>query len=285
MLPNAIANGILVGAVYGLIAAGLSLVFGVMGIINFAHGAFIMMIMFFTFYGWNLLGLSPYWVVPIAAILYLVSGYIIQGFLVNPLLRRNEPMAVLLVTAGVMMILESTALIFFGPDYRAVKMDAGTLTTGSLIISWVRLKGFCIATVTIFSLHWIMMKTDLGKAIRAISQDREASRAMGIADFKIFKIAFGLGLAMTGISAVVLTTMTNVYPSIGGVYLFKAFVIVVLGGLGSIPGAYVGGIVVGLIESIGTQYLSFHMSMVLVFAIFVWVLVMKPTGLLGVRKE
>ncbi len=285
MLANSIVNGIMIGGVYGLVAAGLSLAFGVMGIINFAHGALIMIVMFLAFFGWSLLGLSPYWIIPVSILLYYFAGYFLQGFLINPLLKRNEPMAVLLVTAGVMMILESVALISFGPGFRAVRMDSWTLGTGMLIISGVRLEGFLIGVFTILFLYLLIMKTDLGKAIRAIAQDREAARAMGIADFKIFKISFGIGLATTAISAVVLTTITSVYPTVGNVYLFKAFVIVVLGGLGSIPGSLVGGIIVGLAESVGTQYLSFHISMMLVFVIFVLVLVIKPSGLLGVRKE
>lgn len=289
-IVQALINGILMGCLYGLIALGLSLIYGVMKIVNFAHGAVLMVGMFIAYWIFQTTKMDPYLGMLIVAPAMFLFGYAIQKFLVSPILQKDQekkPLAVILMTTGLMLFLENTALFLFGPNYRISQTPytGSTFTLGEIIISKPRLMAFVVAIVVALALELFLTKTDLGRAIRATGQDREAARLMGLDDFQIYKIAFGIGAAVVGIAAALLIPFNYVHPSVGTVFENRSFVIVVLGGIGSFSGALLGGLLVGIIESVGAQFISATWTEVLIFAVFILVLLFKPSGLLGTQKE
>ena len=285
-LIAATLNGLFMGSLYGLIAVGLSLVFGVMKIINFAHGALVMVGMYAVFYMWSLAGLDPYlslWVV--VPVLFLF-GYFLQGKVINPVLKREfgrNGHAVILLTVGLTLVLQNAALLFFGAYYKAAKtvVSGLTLDVGGVVVSVPRLIAGVIGAIVILGLQLMLSKTDLGKAIRATGQDREAAGLMGINDYKIYNIAFGICLAILGIAAALMLPMYYVQPEAGKIFEMRSFVIAVLGGIGSLSGAFYGGLIIGLIESVTAQLWSATAAEMLIFVVFIGVLLYKPSGLLG----
>src|SRR6059036_3032181 len=272
-LGQATVSGLLIGGVYALIALGLNIVFGTMRVINFAQG-----------------GVHPY-LSPLVTVPVLFGlGYLIQRAIVSPLLARErarEPMSVLLATLGLAIVLENAALLFFSADFKTVQTDVSlaTFKLGGLIVSVPRLVGLGAMALTCLGLYLFFTRTDLGRAVRATGQDREAARLMGINDFRIYGIAYALSAALMGVAAAVLVPFFYVHPGVGTSFLLKVFVIVVLGGLGSMPGAAVGGILVGMIEGIVALYVQAAVAQIVLFGVFVAILVARPSGLLGVERR
>src|SRR3989449_6241142 len=252
-LGQATVSGLLIGSVYALIALGLNIVFGARRVFNFARGALLMAGMFMAYWLWALGGVHPY-LSPLVTVPVLFGlGYLIQRAIVSPLLARErarEPMSVLLATLGLALVLENVALLFFSADFKTVQTDVSlaTFKLGSIIVSVPRLVGLGAMALTCLGLYLFFTRTDLGRAVRATGQDREAARLMGINDFRIYGIAYALSAAMMGIAAAVLVPFFYIHPGVGTSFLLKAFVIVVLGGLGSMPGAALGGMLVGVVE-------------------------------------
>ncbi|OGP87936.1 MAG: ABC transporter permease [Deltaproteobacteria bacterium RBG_16_48_10] len=287
---EATINGILMGGLYGFIAVSLSLIFGVAKIVNFAHGAFLMVAMFLVYWILVLLKIDPYVSAVLAAVFLFFFGYFFQNVFIEPILRREKetaPLTVILLTSGLMLVLENVALLLFGADYRMVKTSytGKVWDIGGLLIVQPRLIGFILSLFLIFLTEIYLRKTNLGRAIRATSQDREAARLMGIDDYKVYKVVFGIGSTMLGFAASFLVPFYFIHPAIGELFVLKSFVIVVLGGLGSISGAFLAGIIVGLIESLGAQFINSAMVESLIFIIFIACLVVRPTGLLGKQRE
>ena len=285
-------NGILMGLIYGLVALGLTLIFGVLKVINFAHGSFIMVGMFVAYWAVALSGLHPYLALLIIIPVMFVFGYMVQHLLIRPIFiaERNvrEPITVIIVTTGLWYVLDNLALLIFGPDYRALHpnpLKGQMLEFGQIFISMPKLYGAMITVATAGALHLFLHRTRLGRAVRATSLDRDAASLMGINQWKIFNIAFGIGTAVAGISGAVLTPFYNVYPTVGIPFDIKSFIIVVLGGLGSIWGALVGGMIIGLIESIGPMFMPSTLTEVIVYGLFLLVLFVKPSGLFGQKLD
>jgi branched-chain amino acid transport system permease protein len=283
-------GGLLIGGVYALIALGLNIVFGTMRVINFAQGTILMAGMFGAYWLWALLGLHPYWS-PLATVPGLFGlGWLIQWLFVGPLVARErarEPMSVLLLTLGLALVLENLALLFFAADFKTIPSGIGrqTFKVAGLIVSVPRLIGLGAMLLTGAALWLFFTRTDLGRAIRATGQDRQVARLMGIDDRRIYNVAFGLSAALMGIAAAVLVPFFYVHPAVGTSFLLKAFVIVVLGGLGSMPGAALGGLLVGLIEGVVALYLQAAAAQIVLFGLFVAVVFVRPTGLLGVERQ
>jgi branched-chain amino acid transport system permease protein len=217
-------------------------------------------------------------------------GYLIQGAIISPLLARErarEPMSVLLATLGLALVLENVALLFFSADFKTVQTDVSlaTFKVGGIIVSVPRLVGLGAMALTCLGLYLFFTRTDLGRAVRATGQDREAARLMGINDFRIYGIAYALSAAMMGVAAAVLVPFFYVHPGVGTSFLLKVFVIVVLGGIGSMPGAAVGGILVGMIEGIVALYVQAAVAQIVLFGVFVTILFARPSGLLGVERR
>ena len=287
---QATVSGLLIGGIYALIALGLNIVFGTMRVVNFAQGALLMVGMFMAYWLWELGGLHPY-LSPFITIPALFGlGYLIQRTLVSPLLvreRAREPMSVLLATLGLALVLENVALLFFSADFKTVHTDVSlaTFKAGGIIVSVPRLIGMGAMLVTCLGLYVFFTRTDLGRAVRATGQDREVARLMGINDARIYGVAYALSAALMGIAAAVLVPFFYVHPAVGTSFLLKVFVIVVLGGIGSMPGAALGGLLVGMIEGIVGLYVQASAAQIVLFGAFIALLLIRPAGLLGVERR
>ena len=292
-LLEALITGVTMGSIYGLTALGLTLIFGVMKVINFAHGSFLMVAMFVTYWLIKLTGIDPYISLFVVVPVLFFLGFLTQRFLISPAFKAEkdvrEPISVILLTSGLWIFLDAMALLLFGAFYRTVKTSYSGKTfvfgDGDIIINRTRLYGLIIALITSLILWFFLKKTRTGRAIRAVGQDRDAARLMGIDSDFIYDFTFGLGIALVGIAGVVLMPFYYVHPTVGVVFDIRAFIIVVLGGLGSIPGALIGGIIIGVVESVGAQFITATWTEGLIYLIFLLVLFFKPSGLFGYKEE
>lgn len=283
-LAQAIVNGILLGGIYGIIAVGLNLIRGVMGIINFAHGACLMVSMYASFYAYKLLGLSPLASLPLVAIVMFIFGYLVQAVLIDKVLGE-KPIVQLGSTFGFMIFLESLTLILFSPDWRSIPVPYSTaaLELSGIFVSVPRLIAFIGAIIAGIALYLLLTKTKFGTGVRATAQAPESAAILGIDVPKVYRITFGLGLAVTGIAGGLVMTYQYVYPSIGLNYGVIAYIVIVLGGLGSIEGSLLGGLIIGLSQSLGATLLGSGFKNTVLFIVFMLVLVFKPKGMFGER--
>jgi len=289
-LIQALLGGIASGALYGLIALGLSLQFGVMKIIDFAHGSFLMLAMFVAFWLSSGLGLHPLATLPFVAVVLFAVGYLTQRFLLDAIYRKEiarEPIGVLIFTTGLWTFLNNLMLASAGPDNRTVSSpwNDGLWIFSDFILTYPQLAAFACSTLATIGLVAFLKYTRLGRAIRATGQDREAAAVLGINSAAIFQISFAIGLAVLGVAGALLLPMYPVNPFVGDIFGLRAFVIVVLGGIGSIGGAFWGGILVGVLESVGGQIFPVTYSEALIFGLFLAVLYFRPSGLFGVESE
>ncbi|MGD9016056.1 MAG: branched-chain amino acid ABC transporter permease [Desulfobacterales bacterium] len=285
-------NGILMGSIYGLTAMGLTLIFGVLKVINFAHGSLLMVGMYAAYWAVVLTGWHPYAALLIVAPVMFLFGYLLQDIVIKPIFKAEkmvrEPITVIIVTTGIWYVLDNLTLLVFGPQYRNLQdnpLKGRMLEVGQMLISVPKLWGFVTALATALAIYVFMQKTRTGRAIRATSLDREAASLMGINQYKIYNMAFGIGTATAGVAAVTLIPFYNVFPTVGVLFDIKGFIIVVLGGLGSIGGALLGGIIVGLIESVAPQFMTATWTEAIVYGLFLVVLFVKPSGLFGVKYD
>ena len=291
VLEDAI-NGILMGSIYGLTALGLTIIFGVLKVINFAHGSLLMVGMYTAYWAVALSGLHPYvTLVAVIPVMYLF-GYYLQDIVIKPIFKAEkdvrEPITVIIVTTGLWYILDNATLLVFGPQYRSLPdnpLRGRMMEVGGMLVSVPKVWGFVTAVVTALVVFLFLQKTRMGRAIRATSLDREAASLMGINQYKIYNVAFGIGTATAGIAGVTLVPFYNIFPTVGVLFDIKGFIIVVLGGLGSIGGALLGGIIIGLIESIGPQFMTATWTEAIVYGLFLVVLFVKPSGLFGVKYD
>ena len=282
-------DGLLIGGVYATIAVGLSLAFGVMRIVNFAHGELLMVAMYISMMLTMNMGMDPYLTMVITIPVMFVLGYFMQSIIFNRMLDRpsSNSNSVLIFTAGLGIFLANMATLVFGADIKAVvtRYTSTAFEVGDIIVSIPRLISFLIALAFTVLLYFIVQKTEYGRALRATSQNRQVAELMGIDYRRIYAIAFGLGLAMLGASAALLIPNASVSPHLGDTYGLKCFIIVVLGGMGSIPGALAGGVILGLIEKVGAVFLSDAYAQLIEFAIFILMLVFRPAGLFGKQND
>lgn len=285
-------NGILMGAIYGLTALGLTIIFGVLKVINFAHGSLLMVGMYVAYWAVILSGLHPYLTLILVVPVMYVFGYYLQDIVIKPIFKAErdvrEPITVIIVTTGVWYILDNLTLLIFGPQYRNIQdnpLRGKMLEIGEMMISVPKLWGFFAAVITALAVYLFFQKTRMGRAIRATSLDRDAASLMGIKQYKVYNIAFGIGTATAGIAGVTLVPFYNVFPTVGVLFDIKGFIIVVLGGLGSIWGAILGGMIIGIIESVGPQFMATTWTEGIVYGLFLLVLFVKPSGLFGVKYD
>ena len=285
-------NGILMGSIYGLAAMGLTVIFGVLKVINFAHGSLLMVGMYTAYWAVLLTGLHPYLTLVIVVPVMFLFGYLLQDIVIKPIFKAEkhvrEPITVIIVTTGVWYILDNLSLLIFGPQYRNIQdnpLRGKMLEIGDMLVSVPKLWGFCAALATALAIYWFLQKTRMGRAVRATSLDREAASLQGINQYKMYNVSFGIGTAVAGIAGVTLVPFYNVFPSVGVLFDIKCFIIVVLGGLGSIWGALLGGMIVGIIESVGPQFMAATWTEAIVYALFLLFLFFKPSGLFGVKFD
>jgi len=280
-----VVQGILLGGIYGLIAMGLSLIFGVMGVINFAHGQMMVMGMYVSYWIFVLLGIDPYLSLVIVAAVIFVLGYVIQASVVNRILDYPEAMQVLpLVSLG--LILENTALLFWGPDYRSPQ-TALSLTTfwiGSVMVDVSRLIAFVLAIVITILIFLFLKKSTSGKRIRAAADNRTGAILVGIDVSRIYNISFGIGAATTGAAGVLLLPLMPLSPHMGHDFTLTAFIVVILGGMGNLMGALAGGLILGLAESVATLFLPATLKQVVSFGFLVIIMLFRPQGIFGGKK-
>jgi branched-chain amino acid transport system permease protein len=284
ILIPAVLNGLMIGAIYALIALGLTLIYGVLHIINFAHGALLTAAMFAAFFAYRLFGLDPYIAVVILTPLFFVIGYGLQRFIIGPA-SHGEDRNILLVTLGLAIIIENALLYAFRADTRTVNLPYAfsVIEIGPAFLAVPRVVAFGAAVVVTLSLWLIMRWTDTGKAIRAVAKEKLGAELAGINVAHIYAVTFGLGTACLAIAACLLIPTYYVNPSAGNAFVLIAFTIVVLGGMGSVVGALTGGLFVGVVESLSGLYLGESLGQIGIFSMFILVLLFRPTGLFGER--
>jgi branched-chain amino acid transport system permease protein len=284
IVAEAMLNGLLTGAVYALIALGLTLVYGVLHIINFAHGALLTCAMFAVWLVHTAFGLDPYLAILPLTLVFFAIGYGVQRFIIGPAAHGDDG-NILLVTLGLSIVIENVLLAVFQSDTRSLSTDYSfqVVELGPLLISQARLYGFAGA-VLVSALLWLLLaRTDTGKAIRAVAKEKLGARLVGINVAHVFAVTFGLGCATLAIAACLLMPTFYVNPRVGGAFVLVAFTIVVLGGMGSITGALIGGLFIGVVESLCGLYLGESLGQIGIFLIFILVLLFRPTGLFGAR--
>jgi branched-chain amino acid transport system permease protein len=284
ILIQTIVSGILVGGLYALIGLGMTLIFGVMRIINLAHGEFLMVGMYICFWLFRLLGVDPYVSILISIPFLFLLGIILQRYLILPIIKANAPGEnQILLTAGIGLILTNIALLLFSPNYYTVltHYSNATVHLGRISVSLPLLWDFIISFGITGILYYFIMKTDIGASIRAVAQNSDAAQLMGINIDRITIITFGIGAALVGAAGSLFMPIYYVFPAIGEIFTLKAFIVVVLGGMGSAIGALVGGLTLGVVETLGAAYISMSLKDGLGFLVFVLVLIFKPSGLVG----
>ena len=288
ILFPSLLNGLTTGAVYALIALGLTLIYGVLHIINFAHGAALMLALYAVYFLKERLGIDPYLALPIVVPAMFVLGYAMQRVVINRASHGKDE-NILLVTLGLSIVMENLALLFFKSDTRSIE-TAYTLTTvpinigiAQAMIALPKLVAFAGALVTSAVLIVIVTRTDLGRAIRAVSREKHGAKLMGIDVDHVYAMSFGIGLACLGAAACFLLPAYYVNPQVGNGFVLVAFTIVVLGGMGSFAGALLGGFLIGVVESLGGLLLGESLGQIGIFVIFIAVLLFRPQGFFGAK--
>jgi branched-chain amino acid transport system permease protein len=296
VLRQAMVTGLLIGGVFGLVAMGLTLIFGVLDIINFAHGALLTIGMYVTFVLYDRFGIDPYVAILITVPLLFLLGAIIQRTIIHP--ARNAPAHnQLLLTLGLALFIENLMLVVFTATPRSIRLEYGRGLTefgpfaiefpiriAGTTITLTKLAAFIFALILAALLYLLLQRTTLGKAIRATAQNKEGARLVGISTDRISLVTFGLGVACVGAAAALVLPFLAVDPLIGNAFNITAFVIVVLGGMGSIPGALLGGLIIGLTQELGVVLAPSSTKLLGVFLVFILVLLLRPQGLLGRRE-
>lgn len=284
IIAAAAINGLLLGGIYTLVASGLTLIYGVLHIINFAHGSMLMLAMFGVFYLLTLLGIDPYLSIFIMVPAMYMLGYLLYKGLIGRLSSGKDE-NILLVTLGLSILIENLALMFFKGDSRTILVSYSDtmIEVGPAFVPLPKLISFAVAMLLCAVLGLFIQRTDTGRAIRAVAKERVGARLVGIDVDRIFAISYGIGLATLGAAASLMMPIFYVSPSVGHVFVLVAFTVVVLGGMGSFLGAVVGGLIIGLTESFGGLFLGESMGQIGISLIFILILLFRPSGLFGAK--
>jgi branched-chain amino acid transport system permease protein len=282
ILFPAILNGVLTGAVYALVALGLTLIYGVLHIINFAHGALLTAALYAAFFAHMLLGIDPYLAAVGLAPAFFVLGYALQRFVIGPA-SSGDDRNILLVTLGLAVVIENALLYAFRADTRTVNVPYAfdVVDFGFAFLAVPRLVGLAVVVVVALLLWGLLALTDLGKAMRAVAKEKLGAELVGIDVGHIYAMTFGIGTACLGVAACLLIPTYYVNPHVGNAFVLVAFTIVVLGGMGSVPGALLGGLLIGTIESLSGLYFGESLGQLGIFLLFILVLLVRPRGLFG----
>jgi len=283
-LLQVIVNGVLLGGLYACIAIGFSIIWGVMNLINLAHGSMIMLGAYITFLVTTHTGIDPFLTIPAAAAALFALGYVLQKFLINFIVQASIFMT-LIFTFGLDMLMTNVNLALFTGDVRALAVPYAqqSLDVGGITLPYGRMLVFAIAIALTLSLEIFLNRTRTGRAIKATSFDRDAARLSGIDIAQTYALTFAIGAMMAGIAGSLVAVIYSFSPAMGDSFTMKAFVVVVLGGLGSVPGAIVGGIVLGIVENLASLLLDAGYRDAIGFGLLIMVLLLRPEGLLGKR--
>lgn len=284
VLIQNLVNGVLMGGLYGLVGVGFSLVWGVMGLINLAHGALVMVGAYVAYWLFTRANVDPFLtIVPAMLVLYLL-GYGLQRWVINPVVQSGL-LFILMLTFGVDLIIQNLGLWWWTADYRSVttSYSGAGLSLGPVAIPYIRLAVCGLALLLASALHLFLTRTRLGRAIQATAQHSEAARLTGVPIERIYTLTFAIGAALAGAAGAMVSTLQAISPTVGTAFLAKAFVITVLGGLGNIAGAFGGGVVLGLAESLGAAVIGPGYQEATGFALLVVILILRPRGLFARR--
>lgn len=277
-------NGLVLGCLYACIAVGFSLVWGVLNVINLMHGSTIILGSYLAWTAYNQFGIDPWFVLFIAAPSFFCFGYLIQRGLINRVIAAPV-LVTLTLTFGLDLMLNNSMLNIFSADYRKLILDPplGVWQWAGLVLSVDRVLAMMLALILTLALYVVLRRSRVGRAIIAVRLDRQAAQLMGVNVNSVYAVAFGFGAALAGCAGVLLAMIFPVSPLASTAYLSKAFVVCVLGGLGSVPGAIVGGLFLGLAESFGSLAFGSEHGVTLSFVLLIVFLIVRPTGLLGKR--
>jgi len=280
IFAQAIVDGLLMGSLYALIAIGLAMIWGIVEIINFAHGEFLMIASFLSYFLFIYLGIDPLISIPLAFLTTFGLGYLVQKGIINRILEAPF-LAQIFATFALLLIIRNGFFVAFGPDIRSVTTwySEATIDLYGIKISIVKLFATTIVIIETILLHLFLTRTYLGTAMRALSQDKTAAQLMGIDIKKVYAIAFGLGAGLAGIGGALLTSFYYVFPEMGVPFTLIAFISVVLGGFGNILGPAIGAVIIGVLQSIGALIMTPSMKDILVYIVFLAILLIKPTGI------
>jgi branched-chain amino acid transport system permease protein len=284
-LAQAVSKGLLTGMVYGLMALGLSVIFGVMRVVNFAHGEMMVVGMYLAWMGFDALQVPPMLSLPLVALLFFAVGYVLQRGLIQPFINRPEHQQFLLLLA-IGSLLANACLAIAGPDSRTIQLDSqfDSYELGPLVLDAVRVQAAIVALAIAVLLFLFFTRTRTGKSIRAAADNHMGALVVGLDVRRLYAVTFGIGAACVGAAGALMTTLIPVTPFLAGEYTLLAFVIVIVGGLGSLTGALLGGLLIGVSEAVAGLLLQPSLKSMFSFGLLIVVLLLRPQGLLG-RKE
>jgi len=285
-IVQSLASGLLMGLLYGLIAVGLALIFGLMDVVNFAHGEFLMTAMYATFGLFAFVALDPVLSAPLVAAALFVFGALVYLGIVRFAMRArtNVAMVQIFATFGLAVLMRGLAQFFFTPDYRSIShswLGGKTLSIAGIFLPAPQLAGAAVSIATFVVLYFVINRTDFGRALEATREDSGAVALVGIDKNRVFALGWGLGAALVGLAGAIMATFFYIYPDVGGPFALIAYVTVALGGFGSVFGAFAGGIVVGLVEATTAMILPPSLKAVGIYAAYLLVVFLRPRGLFG----
>ena len=271
-------RGLMLGSVYALVGMGLTLVWGVVGIVNIAHGEFVMLGAYFTFWAFSLLHLDPLLSVALSIPVFFLAGMLIHKKITERLVKEQE-LSALILTFGMSILIWNLAQFFWTNTYRSVAYLTGSIPWMGMVFAKSKTVSFGLAIGITAALFLFLKYSKLGKGIRATSQNSEVALVCGINTIKMRALTFGMGIGLAGAAGAIVSLQWVIFPQMGGSYISRAFAIVVLGGLGNIQGALVGGLIIGVLESLVTQYVTAKMAQIIPSLTILIILLVRPTGL------
>jgi branched-chain amino acid transport system permease protein len=286
IVAQAVVNGLLIGGIYALVSVGVTLIFGVVKIVNFAQGEFVMIGMYISYFLATFLGIDPLVSLAVSMPVLFIIGLLLQRFLIRRVLGLGD-MPQIFLTFALSLLIMNVALLVFSANYRTVQTgySESAIQVGPLYVSVAKLIAFVVAMALSAALSFFLRVTDLGKAMRAAAQNRDVAMLMGINPDRVFGVAVGLSLALAGAAGSLLMPFYPVYPTVGQVFVLMAFVAVVLGTLGNVKGALIAGLMMGVAESLGIQFIGADSGLLVVFAMLLLTLAVRPSGLFGGRTR
>jgi len=282
VLLQVILSGIFIGFIYALVSVGLTVIYGVMDIVNFAHGEFLMLSMYVVFWLYTLFNIDPIFGLPVSVLALFIVGVLTHKLVVRPVL--DAPMsAQIFVTFGLLVFLQGLAQFLWSPSYRLIQnpLLGGRLDVMGFNVSKPQLVAAIGALLTTALVYWFIEKTETGRALQAVAEDREAAALLGINSDRIFALAWGIGAGCVGVAGALLANYYYIFPTVGTVFALVAFVAVALGGFGSVPGALFAGIIIGVVEVLSGFLIAPAYKEVTVFALYLIVVLVRPQGLMG----
>lgn len=283
LLVQTLVNGLLIGFVFALVAVGLTLIFGMVEIVNFAHGEFLMLAMYTSFWMWSMYALDPLVSLPISTLALVLLGIATHKVIIRRIL--HAPMlAQIFATFGLMVFLRSLAQFLWTPNFRVIQHSSVSdvrLDLAGIFVGMPQLVAAIGAVATFAFIYWFVEKTEVGRALMATAEDRDAAALMGIDADRMFTLTWAIGAGCVGVAGALLSTFYYIHPEVGSVFGLTAFVVVALGGFGSIPGAFIAGVLVGIVQVMAGLLLAPSLKFAVVLAIYLLVVLLRPQGLLG----